>query len=255
MARPQMFYTTLFISLLTVVASTPTTVTKTTTTIIIDDPSIINSRCKYVDVRSINHCKMYLTPDPSSSKNAQTTHLTECCGQLDELETKCRCMAIKEVLWNLKNQKSMSGKSLWESEELEQMEQDAEDLPTKCNVELKEPATTITTITTTIVDENAEECAQSIEPMKQLNHCMKYISPKMSPMNAHDEHKKECCTQFKNIKKSCRCKAIKEMVRQQQQGQMESDDRDQMVKDAMNIPSICKINMPKGQCDIQTFYF
>ncbi|WOG92061.1 hypothetical protein DCAR_0311318 [Daucus carota subsp. sativus] len=139
MARPQMFYTALFISLLAVVASTPTTVTETTTTIIIDDPSIINSRCKYVDVRAINHCKMYLTPDPSSSKNAQTTHLTECCGQLDELETKCRCMAIKEVLWNLKNQKSMSGKTLWESEELEQMEQDAEDLPTKCNVELKEP--------------------------------------------------------------------------------------------------------------------
>ncbi|WOG92060.1 hypothetical protein DCAR_0311317 [Daucus carota subsp. sativus] len=116
-------------------------------------------------------------------------------------------------------------------------------------------ATTITTITTTIVDENAKECAQSIDPMKQLDHCMKYISPKMSLMNAHDEHRIECCTQFKNIKKACRCKAIKEMVRQQQQGQMESDDRDQMVKDAMNIPSICRINMPEGQCDIQTFYF
>lgn len=82
---------------------------------------------------------MYLTPDPSGPKNAQTAHLTECCDQLAELETKCRCMGIKEVLWNLKNQKSMSGKSLWESEELERMEQDAQDLSRKCNVELKEP--------------------------------------------------------------------------------------------------------------------
>ncbi|KAL8127252.1 hypothetical protein AgCh_014242 [Apium graveolens] len=99
-------------------------------------------------------------------------------------------------------------------------------------------ATTITTITTTIVDENASKCTQKIQPMQQLNHCMMYISPKMSPMNAQEEHKERCCSQFKNIKRSCRCMAIKEMVReQQQQGQMESEEREQMVKDAMNIPS------------------
>lgn len=127
----------LFISILTVAMST-TTITTTTITITAEDSLIINSRCKYVDVQKINHCKMYLTPDPIGP-NAQTAHLTECCYQLAELETKCRCMGIKEVLWNLKNQKSKSGKALWESEELERMEQDAQDLPRKCNVELKEP--------------------------------------------------------------------------------------------------------------------
>lgn len=74
-------------------------------------------------------------------------------------------------------------------------------------------------------------------------------------MNAQEEHKERCCSQFKNIKRSCRCMAIKEMVReQQQQGQMESEEREQMVKDAMNIPSVCQIDMPE-QCDIQSFYF
>lgn len=140
MARPQSIVPiALFISLLAVAVATTTTVTTTTTTITDGDSPITNSRCKYVDVQKINHCKMYLTPDPRSMKNAQTAHLTECCDQLAELETKCRCMGIKEVLWNLKNQKSMSGKSLWESEELERMEQDAQDLPKRCNVELKEP--------------------------------------------------------------------------------------------------------------------
>ncbi|KAK1391811.1 AAI domain-containing protein [Heracleum sosnowskyi] len=143
MARPQSIISiALFISLLAVAIAT-TTITTTTTTIIDDDSSIINSKCKYVDVQKINHCKMYLTPDPSGVKNAQTTHLTECCNQLAEVETKCRCMGIKEVLWNLKNQKSMSGKSLWESEEVERMEQDAQDLPTRCGVELKEPCTIV----------------------------------------------------------------------------------------------------------------
>ncbi|KAK1391809.1 AAI domain-containing protein [Heracleum sosnowskyi] len=86
-------------------------------------------------------------------------------------------------------------------------------------------ATTITTITTTIVDENTSKCTQTIEPMQQLRHCMMYISPKISLMNAQEEHKEECCSQFRKINKSCRCMAIKEMVRQQQQGQMESEDR------------------------------
>lgn len=116
-------------------------------------------------------------------------------------------------------------------------------------------ATTITTITTTIVDENAGKCTQKIQPMQQLGHCMMYISPKMSPMNAQEEHREECCSQFKQIKRSCRCMAIKEMVREQQQGQMESQDREKMVGDAMNIPSVCQIDMPQEQCDIQPFYF
>lgn len=74
-------------------------------------------------------------------------------------------------------------------------------------------------------------------------------------MNAQEEHKKDCCSQFRNIKRSCRCMAIKEMVREQQQGQMESEDREKMVKDAMNIPSVCHIDMPQEQCDMQPFYF
>lgn len=119
-----------------------TTATATTRGIMEEEssPILINGGCKQIHEQQIQHCMMFLSPaiSPEEKMNALDEHLPECCQQLKQVKTKCRCMVIKELLWQLQHQQPRPGQS-WQSQELEQMEQDAQDLPRRCYVEVTQP--------------------------------------------------------------------------------------------------------------------
>ncbi|GFZ06544.1 hypothetical protein Acr_18g0007140 [Actinidia rufa] len=53
-------------------------------------------------------------------------HLRECCQQLRSIDEECRCKGVRMAMRQQKGQ--------WESEEMRQVMQKAQDLPSRCNL-------------------------------------------------------------------------------------------------------------------------
>lgn len=133
-----------------------------------------------------------------------------------------------------------------------------------------EASTYRTTITTTTIEEDnpsgrqTERCRQEVQT-QQLTHCQMYLrSSQRSSYNdmtlrmvvnpQQMQHLQECCEQLEKVDQQCRCEAIKEIVRkQQQQGQVQGERMEQMVQKARELPRMC--HMEPQECQIQAVYF
>ncbi|KAK1391812.1 hypothetical protein POM88_010868 [Heracleum sosnowskyi] len=117
---PAFFIVTFLV--VTTIATTYTT-TITTTTITGNNEIPINSKCK-LEKEEINDCLMYLSSEGDS-------FLDECCSQLKEVKSNCQCKALKEVVWQVQQQKQKSKYEIT-PEDMKQTLQFAQDLPRRC---------------------------------------------------------------------------------------------------------------------------
>ncbi|GFY91513.1 hypothetical protein Acr_07g0017090 [Actinidia rufa] len=85
--------------------------------------------------QNLRHCQMYLAQagreyyDVSmvTDRNPQQQqHLRECCQQLQKIDEECRCEGVRTAVRQQQGQR--------EQEEMRQVMQQAQDLPSKCNL-------------------------------------------------------------------------------------------------------------------------
>lgn len=95
----------------------------TTTTITQNNKTPMNSKCK-LEKEEINDCLMYLSLEGD-------IFLDECCSQLKEVKSNCQCKALKEVVWQVTQQKEKSRYPIT-PEDTKHIQQFAQDLPRRC---------------------------------------------------------------------------------------------------------------------------
>ncbi|KAL2523670.1 2S seed storage protein 5 [Abeliophyllum distichum] len=114
--------------------------TTITTTVVEEEKD--DCRQQFQQQQQLYHCKMYLSQGSQSEQislrsirnpRQQEEHLDDCCQQLRNMSERCRCQAIKQVV---QQQEQQGGK--YQTREMEEILQKAENLPSKCDVEPKQ---------------------------------------------------------------------------------------------------------------------
>ncbi|KAK2984804.1 hypothetical protein RJ640_004629 [Escallonia rubra] len=94
---------------------------------------------------------------------------------------------------------------------------------------LAEASTITTTMTTTTIEEenpsgSRQRCQEQIQ-RQQLRSCQRYLTQgrpydelgMRMVVNPQQQSLRQCCQQLENVDEQCRCEAIRQVVRQQQQ--------------------------------------
>lgn len=109
---------------------------------------------------------------------------------------------------------------------------------------------TTTTITTTITENNETPINSKCKLEKEeINDCLMYLS------SEGDSFLDECCSQLKDVKSNCQCKAIKEVVWQIQHQKQKSryeitpEDMKKILQFAQDLPRRCFLDF-SGSCVI-----
>lgn len=108
-----------------------------------------------------------------------------------------------------------------------------------------------TTITTTTITENNETPINSKCKLEkeEINDCLMYLS------SEGDSFLDECCSQLKEVKSNCQCKALKEVVwqiqhqKQKSSYEMTPEDMKQILQFAQDLPRRCFLDF-SGSCVI-----
>ncbi|CAK9176272.1 unnamed protein product, partial [Ilex paraguariensis] len=116
-----------------------------------------------------------------------------------------------------------------------------------------------TTIITTVVEEEnpreSQKCREQIQRQQQLPHCQAYLSQRspyelaLNPQEQEEQEQylRQCCQQLENIDEECRCRAVREAVRQSQQGGgRQAEETREMAQRARDLPRRC--NLEPQQC-------
>nr|AFQ93663.1 preproalbumin PawS1 [Perymenium macrocephalum] len=89
---------------------------------------------KQIPIQQLNHCEMHLTSFDynlrMSVENPQQEHLSLCCNQLQQVEEKCQCEAINQVVEQAQKQQKGGQKM-----SKEQIKKKAQMLPNQCNLQ------------------------------------------------------------------------------------------------------------------------
>ncbi|KAK3021276.1 hypothetical protein RJ639_047267 [Escallonia herrerae] len=131
---------------------------------------------------------------------------------------------------------------------------------------LAEASTITTTITTATIEEenpsgSRQRCQEQIQ-RQQLRSCQRYLMQgrpydelgMRMVVNPQQQSLRQCCQQLENVDEQCRCEAIRQVVRQQQQGkEMQGERMQEMVRKAQYLPQQC--NMEPQQCQIRAIWF
>ncbi|CAA2934216.1 2S sulfur-rich seed storage protein 1-like [Olea europaea var. sylvestris] len=115
--------------------------TTITTTVVEEENKGMGCKRQFEQQQQLYHCKMYLTQrSPSekislrSFKNLQTEeHLNDCCQQLEKIKEGCRCRNLKRVVQQQQQEEGSYG-----AQEMEEIVEKAQYLPSKCNLEPQE---------------------------------------------------------------------------------------------------------------------
>ncbi|PIN03469.1 hypothetical protein CDL12_24013 [Handroanthus impetiginosus] len=103
-----------------------------------------------------------------------------------------------------------------------------------------------TTVITTAVDDEPspgqfQQCLQQIQG-RQFRSCQRYLSEQEVIENPREQSLRDCCQQLRNVNENCRCEAVRQAVRQLQQGGGSGQQMEKMqevYQKASNLPSRC----------------
>ncbi|KAJ4726133.1 2S albumin seed storage protein [Melia azedarach] len=136
MAKPTVFLATFTLFLLAANASIYRT------TVEIDDENPIRGRSCQEQIQQqqqLRHCQMHLRQQirsqreepwgSSSDDNQQQQHLRQCCQQLQELDTRCRCQGLEQAVRRQEQQGQLRG------QEMQQLYETASNIPRRCNIQ------------------------------------------------------------------------------------------------------------------------
>ncbi|XP_073148342.1 2S seed storage albumin protein-like [Henckelia pumila] len=128
-----------------------------------------------------------------------------------------------------------------------------------------------TTITTTVVDETNpgqhEQCRQQLQGRK-FQSCQRYLQQGrqsefeyeelINPRGGGGEQSgdlRQCCNEIRNVNEQCRCEAIRQAVREQQQegGGYQGEGFQKVYERARNLPRRCQFTRPQ-QCQLSGIF-
>ena len=127
------FLATALVALLAIGSVSAHRTTITTTVMEEENPGQQQCREQIQRQQNLRHCQMYLAQAGSeyydvsmvTDRNPQQ-HLRECCQQLQKIDEECRCEGVRTAVRQQQGQR--------EQEEMRQVMQQAQDLPSKCNL-------------------------------------------------------------------------------------------------------------------------
>ncbi|XP_057461315.1 2S sulfur-rich seed storage protein 2-like [Actinidia eriantha] len=128
------FLATALVALLAIGSVSAHRTTITTTVVEEENPGQQQCREQIQRQQNLRHCQMYLAQGREYYEAAMVTdpnpqqqqHLRECCQQLQKIDEECRCEGVRTAVRQQQGQR--------EREEMGQVMQKAEDLPSKCNL-------------------------------------------------------------------------------------------------------------------------
>ncbi|XAR56651.1 hypothetical protein NMG60_11037213 [Bertholletia excelsa] len=107
------------------------------------------------------------------------------------------------------------------------------------------------TVTTTVVEEENQDCPEQMQRQQMLSHCRMYMRQMMKespyqtmPRRGMEPHMSECCEQLEGMDESCRCEGLRMMMRMMQQQEMQprGEQMRMMMRMAENLPSRCNLS-------------
>ncbi|KAI4388173.1 hypothetical protein MLD38_000528 [Melastoma candidum] len=131
-----------FLVLVVVVTEAVSAHRTTVTAVVVDDDENPVTICReQVRVRSLLHCRRYLSPGRQilemrggmEEPERRQQQLQGCCRQLRQMEEQCRCEGIRKVVKEQSQREKLQGR------ELRELVQRAEDLPSMCRVPPQRP--------------------------------------------------------------------------------------------------------------------
>ncbi|PSS16262.1 2S sulfur-rich seed storage protein large chain 2 like [Actinidia chinensis var. chinensis] len=126
------FLATALVALLAIGSVSAHRTTITTTVVEEENPGQQQCREQIQRQQNLRHCQMYLAQGRDQYEVAMATdrnqqqHLRECCQQLRSMDEECRCEGVRMAVRQQQGQR--------EREEMGQVMQKAQDLPSKCNL-------------------------------------------------------------------------------------------------------------------------
>ncbi|KAL1553270.1 2S sulfur-rich seed storage protein 1-like [Salvia divinorum] len=83
-----------------------------------------------------------------------------------------------------------------------------------------------------------DRCEQEVEKVMPMRSCMMWAESKMrrGPHANKEEHLSECCSELGQVSSECRCKAVKEMMMEMPQRQVE------MQRMMCSLPTKCQMS-------------
>ncbi|PSS16261.1 2S sulfur-rich seed storage protein large chain 2 like [Actinidia chinensis var. chinensis] len=128
------FLATALVALLAIGSVSAHQTTITTTMVEEENPGQQKCREQIQRQQNLRHCQMYLAQGRDQYEVAMVTdrnpqqqqHLRECCQQLRSIDEECRCEGVRMAVRQQQGQR--------EREEIRQVMQKAQDLPSRCNL-------------------------------------------------------------------------------------------------------------------------
>ncbi|XP_075481362.1 2S seed storage albumin protein-like [Primulina tabacum] len=140
-------FAALFAALLAVASATTYTTVVTTTMVDEENPRGRGESCmqEYEQQQKMSHCQMwmqkaggryldasFLRSTVSNPMRGQGEHLQQCCQQLEQISSPCRCEVMK-MMWREQQMEQGSRR-----EEMQEMREMVENLPQMCGMQMHE---------------------------------------------------------------------------------------------------------------------
>ncbi|KAI3810020.1 hypothetical protein L1987_19626 [Smallanthus sonchifolius] len=249
-----------------------------TTTIEDENPVSQQRQCSQrLQGQRLNQCRMYLQQGQGPFEDNRQRGQQQCCQELQNIEEQCQCEAVKKVFRDVQQQQQQQGQ--FGAQQTQQLKQKAQMLPNQCNLQSRQCqiGTIMTTITESDIDESnidipfwpfgsdsgSQQCSQS-EIQRPVNQCQRFVeqqnrSPRTILMSTSRQGQQQqglqqCCNELKNVKKGCRCEAMKEVARKvmQQGGRAQyggQQEQTEVVRRVVqSLPNQCNVEVQ--QCSI-----
>ncbi|KAK2639534.1 hypothetical protein Ddye_027329 [Dipteronia dyeriana] len=229
------------------------------TSVVIDDKenrSGHQQRCQqqFQQQQELSHCKMFLSQriqgyGPNPGQQQQQQHIQQCCQQLEQLDTECRCPGLERLT------RSQMRRGRLGDHQKRQIIQIAQSIPSMCS---KRPMQCDFDTQMMINDEEnrsgqQERCQQQFQEQQELHQCKSFLSRRIQvgANPGQQQGIRQCCHQLERLDTECRCPGLEHIMRyQMRQGQLCDQQKRQIIQTAQSIPSMC--GMRPTQCDFET---
>ncbi|KAK3199509.1 hypothetical protein Dsin_022924 [Dipteronia sinensis] len=223
-----------------------------TSVVINDEESRSGHQQRCQQQQELSHCKMFLSqriqgygPNPG-----QQQHIQQCCQQLEQLDTECRCPGLERVTRSQVRQGQLG------EQEKRQIIQTAQSIPSMCG--MRSMQCDFDTQMMINDEENMSgqqliRCLEQFQEQQQLDQCNSFLSRRIQggANPGQQQGIRQCCHQLERLDTECRCPGLQHITWSQvQEEQLGDQQKRQIIQTAQSIPSMC--GMKPTQCDFET---
>nr|XP_043620132.1 2S seed storage protein-like [Erigeron canadensis] len=209
-------------------------------------PGVTGPMCRLkLQFQQLDKCQMYLQQgqipydELNRGQYQQGGQLQEqrlqqqCCQQLQNVESRCQCEAVKQVLENVQQFQGQQQGQFGLQHQL--AEQKAQRLPQQCRLQVREQECQIRGSSggfsnpqqqcSRVQGQSFNQCQRFIQQAQQESGSLMRISRQSQQLQ---QQLQQCCNELENVQRDCQCEAFEEVYRQavqQQQGGRQQQQR------------------------------